>query len=431
MVRGAEYLKALAASAQVSDICRRLSVVSLRGSGMFLRLLLVLAVAKYLGLGDAGIFGLFSAAIVYGQLIIGAELYNYYQREVISAEDDQKFSVLVNQAFSLGLAYAVLIPSIFLTVLVATDASFPLFWFIPILFFEAISQEINRNLICLGCQLKASLITFIRQGGWIIILGISASLPGSPFSLEMIFLAWFMGVIFAASLGLFFLHQEVLISTGWMINKKMIASSFKIAALFFISAIFFRLPLTADRFFVEAYFGYDVLGQYTVFASLAMAVVALLDPLVLSFSYPDLIKLASQQNWKKFKLQFVNFAIAVFAVAIFLQSLVVIIAPMLFELLNRPELASNIELFYWLCGSALAFSISMIPHYGLYSLSMDKSILAGHFLGACTFLFTIFFYLEHLSIVRIVPIAVLLSFSVIFLTKLLLFLPAVKNRGLI
>ena len=247
----------------------------------------------------------------------------------------------------------------------------------------------------------------------------------------MIFNTWFWGVISSTALGLFFLQQEVKLTASWEVDKKMIAGSFKIAALFFISAIFFRLSLTADRFFVETYFGYDVLGQYTVFASLAMAVVALLDPLVLSFSYPSLIKSASQQDWGKYRPQFIRFGLAVASVAIFLQSLVLMIAPMLFELLSRPELAGNIELFYWLSASALAFSMSMIPHYGLYSLGMDKSILAGHFLGACAFLLSVFLSLQSFFIVESVPIAVLVSFSVVFLTKSLCFVPVAKHRGLI
>ena len=46
-----------------------------------------------------------------------------------------------------------------------TDTSFPLRWFVPILFFEALSQEVNRNLICLGSQVKANITLLDRVDG--------------------------------------------------------------------------------------------------------------------------------------------------------------------------------------------------------------------------------------------------------------------------
>ena len=360
--------------------------LSLRGITLGCRFLLIIFLAKLLSPEQVGLFGLVSATIVMGQLLIGGEYYTYSQRELISKDRIYWSFVLQHQLLALALLYLVLSP-ILLGVFHFGVLPFSLIgWFFCILISESVAQELNRVMIAMQCQLTASCILFFRHGLWVLFVLPVMWIDPESRSLDLIFTAWFVGCSAAICLGLMFIKKEVGLWKIWPVDTRWIKKGFRVSLLYLAGAICFRAFFTIDRFAVENLLGLDFLGAYVVYIGLAMALVTVLDPLIFAFSYPKLIGLVRDKRYLEFNITVLNMLKSVILIGLSCVGIVVLMAPFVFEWINKPLYITNLPVLWVLLAVAMSYGLSMVPHFGLYALGHDKTILIIHLLSLILFL---------------------------------------------
>ena len=116
--------------------------------------------------------------------------------------------MLQHQIISLFFLYIFFIPILFGIFIFDLLPIYIIKWFFFILVAESIAQELNRILIALEYQLSASIILFLRQGLWVLII-VPVMLFNPKFQLlEYVFLSWLFGSIFALIFGFFLLTLQ-------------------------------------------------------------------------------------------------------------------------------------------------------------------------------------------------------------------------------
>ena len=404
--------------------------LTIRALTMMCKFLLVIFLAKILSPSQIGLFGLFSATLVFCQLIIGGEFYTYSQRELIFAGKKNYSFVLQHQAISLSLLYIILIPALSSIFIFDFLPMHLIKWFFLILVFESIAQELNRILIAMEYQLLASMILFFRHGSWVLFaIPFMFYYPAFQ-TLELVFISWLIGSILAVIFGI--LAIKIIISHWqlWRIDNVWIIKGLKVSLLFFVGAVCFRGLFTLDRFSVESLAGIDFLGVYVVYIGIAMSLVTVLDPLIFSFLYPKLINSIRNTD----SLQFNKIMRYLFVATIIVSSaallFIFVLSPYIFSWLDKSIYLENLNVFRLLLAASFAYAMSMIPHFGLYAMKKDSILMKIHFAGFMVFLAFLFILPLILSKYQVAAASLLISFLTIGFLKLY-FLIKYKNLNTI
>lgn len=399
----------------------------LRGFTMACKFLLVIVLAKILSPAQVGLFGLFSATLLYSQLLIGGEFYAYSQRELISAEKKKYSFVLQHQLISLFFLYIFFIPILFGIFIFDLLPIYIIKWFFFILVAESIAQELNRILIALEYQLSASIILFLRQGLWVLII-VPVMLFNPKFQLlEYVFLSWLFGSIFALIFGFFLLSRIIMHWQFWPINFSWIIAGLKVSFLFFIGALCFRGLMTIDRYAVESLMGMDFLGAYIVYIGIAMSLVTVLDPLIFSFLYPKLVSSVSRGNFMGFKQTMGTLLKYTIMISSLGLVLLLLISPYIFSWLNVAIYSENIKVFWILLLTSFAYGMSMVPHFGLYALKKDRALMQIHLFSFIIFLLCLLILPSMVNLSQVAGTSLLIGFVMMGVLKTFFLIKYIKK----
>lgn len=395
----------------------RLVNVLLRSGTVLSKSLLIFFLAKFLNPHDMGLFGLLAGSISYALFIVGFEFYTYSTRELIGSDHTEWLVLIRDQTVFFLLNYCFILP-FFLIIFVKGWLPWVYAgWFFVLLILEHAAQELNRMLVAMSEQLFASIILFFRSGAWCLFLVFVMWRNSSTRNLEYVFSAWFLGGVVACLLGIFRLSKYNKTALRRKIDWQWIRKGLKIAMPLLMASLAIRGIFTFDRYLVEAIAGLDVLGAYVLLIGIANAIVVFIDAGVIVFMYPQIIAAAKLGDCKTIRHAMKKLSWNIILITLTLVGVAFLLSKPLFIWIGKDIYLENLYLLKWILLSITIYSISMIPHIGLYANGHDKPILYSQVCGIIVFLLTVY-QGKALYGVVIVPLALCLSFLTILIWKI-------------
>lgn len=398
------------------EVLQRLLNLALRGTTLSSKFALIFVLAKFLEPAEVGLYGLFSATILYCLMALGFDFYTYSTREIIVTDKKKWAAQLRDQCVFYTITYTILIPA---SLLIFWFGFLPwelVFWFFPLLALEHLAQELNRLLVAISEPLWASAILFIRQGCWAIMTAVILWIFPEQRHLKFVLAAWALGVSGACILGFIRLRKLDSSSLKLPIDWNWIKKGIKAAFPFVLATLSLRTLYTFDRYWIETLCSLEVLAAYVFFVGIANAIMNFLDAAVFSFTYPELIAAVGRKDTKRFKSQLRRMGIQTTLLTFTLSAAAVILTGPIIHWINRDVYSQHFALLYWTIFATAISAISMIPHYGLYALRQDRSIISSHILSLPIFFFATLILSQSYNTLSI-PISLLLTFSFLLIFK--------------
>ncbi|WFE72462.1 hypothetical protein P8S55_05035 [Halomonas sp. M1] len=394
----------------------RLINLGLRASTLLAKFSLLFFLAFFLEPAEVALYGLLVATIGYSLYGLGFDFYSYSTRELIGSSQKQWARLLRDQGvFFVGIYLAVL-PLLFLIFYFELLPWSVAPWFFAILVLEHLAQELNRLLVAMSRQLLASIVLFLRSGLWAFIVAIFFWLLPETQSLDFVFIAWCLGALVACLLGstaLLALDRRCLSKS---INWNWISRGIKVAFPLLVATLALRGMFTIDRYWVQNLSGTDVLAAYVLYAGVANTVMSFLDAAVFVFLYPKIIRAYKEQDLKSYNDGMKNLLRQTLLVTFILCVLAaLLIHPMLF-LLQKEIYTLNVNILYVLLIAIIFFAMSMVPHYGLYAMSVDRHIIISHIIAFISFFMFAALFSILLPIYGI-PLALCCAFAIMLVYK--------------
>jgi O-antigen/teichoic acid export membrane protein len=286
--------------------------------------------------------------------------------------------MLRDQGIFYTITYTILIPVSFLIFWFGFLPWELVFWFFPLLALEHVAQELNRLLVAISEPLWASVILFIRQGCWAIMTaGILWIFPEQR-HLTFVLAAWTIGVSCACILGLIRLRNLDSSSLQLPVDWNWIKKGIIVAFPFVLATLSLRALYTFDRYWIESIGSLDVLAAYVFFVGIANAIMSFLDAAIFSFTYPELIAAVGRKDTKGFKTQLRRMGFQTILLTLTLSAASLVLTGPIIHWIKRDVYSQHLSLLFWTIFATAISAISMIPHFGLYALRQDRSIIAGH-----------------------------------------------------
>jgi O-antigen/teichoic acid export membrane protein len=390
--------------------------MALRSGTLGARFLFVFFLAKYLDPESVGYYGLFTATVGYFLYLVGLDFYTYTTREILKAPLEQRGQMLKGQAALSAILYAIVVP---LAVWVLPQVGWPtglLLWFFPILVFEHLNQEISRLLVALSEQITASVILFMRQGSWALVIVGLMTVDTSMRQLQAVMACWLAAGVIAAMLGLRKIRQLGL--GGWQVpvDWTWVKRGAQISLAFLLATLALRGVQTIDRYWLQSLTSIETVGAYVLFLSIAGTLMVFLDAGVFAFAYPELIDLHHKkqhvQAHRKVRqlLMYILFSAAAFSLISWL------LLPYLLKWIDKPLYLESIWLYPWLLLATVINALGMAPHYALYAQRRDKAIIGSHLIAALVFALTVWLIAQTLPALA-VPLGLVIFFTVILVSK--------------
>ena len=394
----------------------RLLNIGLHSATLGTRFLFIFFLAKYLDPASVGYYGLFTATVGYSLYFVGLDFYTYVTREILRTPNDQRGRLLKSQAALSGFLYLLFLPVAFLFLQYAGWPDKLVLLFFPILLLEHFNQEMSRLLIALSEQITASIILFIRQGSWaLVIVGLMAWDISSR-QLQTVISLWAGAGLVAAVMGIWKLRKLGMGGWGSSPDWNWIKKGIAVSTAFLLATLALRGIQTADRYWLEALGGIEIVGAYALLFGVAGTLMTFLDAGVFAFTYPVLIKLHQTQQLvaarAKVRQMFAYTLLLSmgFAVASWL------LLPHLLAWIGNEVYIKAIDLYPWLLLAMVFNAISMVPHFALYARGCDKPIIQSHIAALIAFVAATWIFIPQFSILA-VPIGLNFSFMVILIWK--------------
>jgi O-antigen/teichoic acid export membrane protein len=396
--------------------------VGLRSLTLGVRFLFIFFLARYLTPETVGYYGLFTATVGYCLYFVGLDFYTYLTREILKSPQDRRGGLLKAQA---GLSVSLFLTLIPVVLIALPYAGWPpalLWWFLPILLFEYLNQEIYRLLIALSRQIPASILLFMRQGSWAIATLLVMGMMPEARNLHVLMAFWGISGLITAMLGILLVHRLRL--GGWRdaIDWRWLWRGISVSAAFLMATLALRGMQTLDRYWLESLGGIESVAAYVLFLGVASTLLTFLDAGVFAFGYPELINQhntgdadATRITLRKMLIQTLIIS-AGFGIASWLA------LPYLLDWIGNPVYEDRREIFPLLILAMIINAIGMIPHYALYASRRDRPIIHSHLASLAAFVLTTWLLVLTLPQGKLelaIPLALNAGFLLILLWKTL------------
>ncbi|HRC59444.1 MAG TPA: hypothetical protein PLD53_00670 [Candidatus Propionivibrio aalborgensis] len=400
----------------------RLFNVGLRSLTLGVRFLFIFFLARYLTPETVGYYGLFTATVGYCLYFVGLDFYTYLTREILKSPQDRRGGLLKAQAGLSASLFLVLIPVALIALPYAGWPPALLWWFLPILLFEYLNQEIYRLLIALSRQIPASILLFMRQGSWAIATLLVMGMMPEARNLHVLMAFWGISGLMTAMLGLLLIHHLRL--GGWRdtIDWRWLWRGIFVSAAFLVATLALRGMQTLDRYWLESLGGIESVAAYVLFLGVAGTLLTFLDAGVFAFGYPELIHQhnigdtdATRTTLRKMLIQTLIIS-AGFGIASWLA------LPYLLDWIGKPVYEDRREIFPLLVLAMIVNALGMIPHYALYASRRDRPIIHSHLASLAAFVLTTWLLaltLPQGKLELAIPLALNAGFLLILLWKTL------------
>src|SRR5699024_2857990 len=133
----------------------------------------------------------------------------------------------------------------------------------------------------------ATVMTFVRQGVWPLVLLLFMFNNKGYRDLEYVLLFWSIGS--AACVAMSLMPLRSLSWVGWMrINWKWVQTGIMIAIPLLFATLSLRALFTADRYIFDFINGKQLLGVYTLYSGISLSLLTFVNSSVFVFIYPKL-----------------------------------------------------------------------------------------------------------------------------------------------
>lgn len=373
---------------------------ALRGSILFLRFILTFYIAKYTSPEEVGLFALYWGGLILASSLMGLDVYTHTTRLILTPKVN-KPKVLATHIGFLLISCIIFTP-IFTLLFYNSSLEIPFFLVIIFVFhlpFEYFSQEVSRLLIPLKRPTVSIVLLFVRSALWIpiVIIGLIYKWNFDP--LELIVISWLTSSILSSILSYCYLNIMTKNIILPLINISWIKASIVSSGIFFIGTILFRAILGGDRFFVGYYLGVNILGVYSIYASVSLGVLALLESGVSAWRYPTLVTAIQSKDIIGAKIKLWSFWKDNFISSFILMLSVVFVFRMLAETYLDKVYFQGIIAFYIISFGVFVYSISMPFHYFIYGLGKDHAYIYIYALSFFSMLVWVFGYMSSFGLI--------------------------------
>ncbi|MCP5147006.1 MAG: oligosaccharide flippase family protein [Pseudomonadales bacterium] len=403
-----------------SHLLSRLANIVLRGLTLACRLLLILLLARFLPASDVGLFGLFFISVNFGLTLAGLNFHSYSNREAIGADGHGKSQLLFNQLVLYLLAYLLMLP-----LAVATFQAGLLPWtlfgmFLALVVIEHLSYEAYRLFVALGRPITAGVVGFFRGASWVLLIVPVFLWREDLQTLTAVLVLWLLGGLVSLLYSLAVLHRDGFTFSNGSLDTAWIVRGLRVAAPFFLGTLAIRGIFTVDRYLVEALSDLAVVGVYTFYTGICVALLALIDAAIFSFSYPKLIHSANSGNEVEFKVRFRRLCVHCVTATLGLAAIIYVLSTPIIRLANNPIYLEYLDLFGLLLIAYCLFIIGSIPHYGLYAIKADGAILQARVVALVCFLASMALFYHFKPELFAVPTSMIIAFCCLSVLKSLL-----------
>lgn len=362
----------------------RLFSMLLRGTALAGKLVVFIALARFLGNAEVGLYGLVAATVAYGTFLTGMEFYNYSMREVAGHDGAAQSHAIINHLAFVSVVQGVAVVAVLLAWASGLITFHLILITLAVTVMEQWAQEGYRLLVALSRPVVASVTLFLRQGAWVffVIFGLFM-FPGLR-TLDFVLLSWLVGVGLSALIAGSVLFRRTGLPTLARIDRRWILRGLPVALVFLGAAFGLNTINFLDRFF-QARLGSDgSLAAYVMFFGISVSLIAVLDAGTFSFGFPKIVA-AARRSMADLVAQ-VN---AILWQTLITTALFVIAAVLFFEygleLFGIGEYRAFPTIYYALLASVVLQAFSMVPHLGLYAIHRGKVLLSGHLLALAVF----------------------------------------------
>lgn len=400
----------------MSGVLNRLINVGLRGSTLVSKFLLIFILARLLDPAEVGLYGLVTATVGYALFFFGLDFYTFTTRELIKTDKSSWGTLLKSQCSLSLLLYAIFLPLLTLLFLYGVLPWRLAPWVFVLLILEHINQELSRLLVAISRPLVASWVMFLRSGIWAFAIAGIMYWREDARDLTIVLQAWAAGGLLATVLGVTVLGRMKI--GGWASSTdwRWIGKGLVVALPFLAATLALRGIYTADRFWLEALSGLEILGVYVLFTGIGNALLSFLDAGVFAFIYPALVRTWHEQSPSAFRKQLKRLLMQTLGLCIAFAAAATLLLPVLLAWLDKAEYREHSYLFPWVLAATVLFALSMIPHYALYALGKDRPIVTGHIAALLIFIASTWL-LSGIQQTLAVPQALCMAFGSLLLWK--------------
>lgn len=381
---------------------------------------LLFVLARFLTAEEVALYGLLVATVAYSLLLAGLDFYTYSTRELLSGSP---VSVMKNQLALAVVVHAALAPV--LSILFLTEA-LPwsvVWWFFPLLWLEHLSQEINRLLVTISDQLAATAILFLRMAAWVVLVVIAMYVRPDARHIGFLLGAWLVGVSLACVAGALRVRRQLPQDWSAPLDRVWILKGIRVALPMLLGTLALRFVFTADRYWVGASLGSEVLAAYVLFAGVASGLTTVLDAGVFSYSYPALVRLHHTGRRDEFRILLRRVGAETFTIVAVYSVAAWLALDYLLSWIGNAAYQRVDGLFPWLMLALALQSLSLPFHFALYAMNRDRQLILSQVAGALAFVATAS-ALTAAGFIAAVPAAVAVCFSVVLLAKVRAYLAA-------
>lgn len=380
------------------------------------KFLLVFFLAKYISEEDFGLYGLISTTVVYSLYFIGLDFYYYSTREMLKVDMEEWWFFISNQFFLSFVVFVFFIPLSFFLFFYDFLPDRLMLLFYSLVVFEYLGQELGRILVVAEKQLVASILMFIRMGLWGIVLVPLIFFSKTTRNVETILMIWSLGSFLSVVLGSYVLFLSGVHPRKIKINRKWIQNGLRVSLPLLVGTLALRGIYTVDKYGMDYLVGLDAVAAYVLFMGICNALTSILDAGIFVYSYPELVKNHQNKEFECYKKNLSMMAKKTILVASVFSIFSLIFIDDLLNWLGNSFYKENIRIFYIILPAIFLYSLSMIPHFGLYAKGVDFPNYLGQILAFVIFLF-FSFSIKLEDKMLIVPISLCCSFLFLFVWK--------------
>ena len=381
----------------------------------------------FLDPGDIGIFGIITASLAYGSLVLGFDFYYYSNREFSKNLVKNKSEVLGLTFRFYALIYTVVILTTLPTIML-TDIPFEFSFIIFLLLLEHFNQEIYRFLVLIQKNIVATALLVVRAAIWVYVAFVLYYFFPSLRNLEILFSLWFVAALCAGTMGFLILYKKIGFTTENYKFKSWVLEGFKICIPIFIGSLFVRLLFVVDRYIFRMLSDDNILGVYVFFAGVSTIITVIAEAAIFSFYLSSI--LSAGQSGDKSKLSLLISSVVknlgYLTIAVLITAIIGVYFLHLIHL--DPIYHSNWEIFIILIIANLFFTFSIAYNLGLYALKLDRSVIIANVSAVVVFFISIFCF-TFINKLYAVPLSLLTAFACLTIMKRFFYQIGARDRA--
>ncbi len=394
-----------------------ISLRALEVASKFTLTIIITAFGNETLLGDYSIV-LTTVTIAY--LFLGMDFYTFSHREIIQHPSQSRGKMIYDQ-IAWGLFISVFVIVLFFLI-GQFNPEFPFlyhgFYVMLLLPSEFINQEIYRFLILFGKTSLANLMSFIRNGFWVLLLGGILYFDLNDFSLELLIGSWALCSWIAFFIGLYLLGKFQKLSVHLLspINISWLKQGLISALPFFVSTLFLKVLEFANRYILLHFSSKSTVGVFVFYAQFASIINILLNVAVLAVYYPKFLHLANN-NKELIKIR--NKCRTIITLSyLLLGPLCYVFQSYYLQYFanDRLELKNNLNIYWLVLLGSYFSSLTVLSDYVLYTKHFDKVLAYVTIITGTLSFLIVFFMTKYLALFG-VALGTAISFFVLWLFK--------------